>query len=151
ELTTVVQLNTTGARTFNEFRVAWQRGRVTRSQQPGQALFPAVRVDFTDGTGLQLGSDPLAHANGLDQDGVEVTDDFTWSAGTHTLTAGTHNEFFRFNSLFIPNLDGSYRFSSIDNLRAGFAQAFSRTFSNTSDPRQAAAFSVRQLGLYLGD
>ncbi|HEU5256949.1 MAG TPA: hypothetical protein VFU28_13230, partial [Vicinamibacterales bacterium] len=77
--------------------------------------------------------------------------DVTWVRGAHTFTVGTHDEFSHFETLFIQNLYGSYEFSNVDNLRAGVAQSFARTFSNTSDSRQAYQVTVRQLGAYAGD
>ena len=132
----VAQLDSTARRALNELRVGWQRDRILRSPHPGSAPFPAVRVDFPDGSNLRLGSDATSQANSTNQDVIELTDDFTWVRGAHTFTVGTHDEFSRFATLFIQNLYGSYEFSSIDNLRAGVAQSFLRTFSNTPYPRQ---------------
>jgi hypothetical protein len=147
----VAQLDSTAASLLNEFRVGWQRDRLLRLPHPGSAAFPAVRVDFTDLSNIRLGSDATSQANSTDQDVIELTDDVTWVRGAHTLTVGTHDEFSRFNALFIQNLYGAYEFSSIDNLRAGVAQSFALMFSNTSDPRQAASVAVRQWGAYAGD
>jgi hypothetical protein len=71
--------------------------------------------------------------------------------GKHTITIGTHNEFFKFKNLFIRDNFGAYRFNSLDNFAAGLAQQFDYSFSATSDPRQAAEFSVHQFGFYAGD
>src|SRR6185436_3491091 len=90
-------------------------------------------------------------ANELYQDVVEVTDDYTMHKGKHIITIGTHNEFFKFKNLFIRDNFGTYRFSSLDNFQAGLAQQFDYSFSATSDPRQAAKFSVSQWGFYAGD
>jgi hypothetical protein len=147
----VAQLDSTARGALNELRVGWQRDRILRSPHPGSAPFPAVRVDFPDGSNLRLGSDATSQANSTNQDVIELTDDVTWVRGAHTLTVGTHDEFSRFATLFIQNLYGSYEFSSVDNLRAGVAQSFARTFSNTSDPRQSYSLAVRQWGVYAGD
>jgi hypothetical protein len=147
----VAQLESTARGAFNELRVGWQRDRILRSPHPGSAPFPAVRVDFPDGSNLRLGSDATSQASSTNQDVIELTDDVTWVRGTHTVTVGTHDEFSRFATLFIQNFYGSYEFSNIDNLRAGSAQSFARTFSNTPDPRQAYSLAVRQWGVYAGD
>ena len=131
----MAQLNTTARRAFNELRVGWQRDRILRSPHPGSAPFPAVRVNFPDGSNLRLGSDATSQANSTNQDVIELTDDVTWVRGGHTFTVGTHDEFSRFATLFIQNLVRVLRFLSIDNLRAGVAQSFARTFSNTPDPQ----------------
>ena len=90
-------------------------------------------------------------ANELDQDIVELTDDFTLLKGQHTITIGTHNEFFKFRNLFIRDTFGTYRFTSLDLFEQGLAQQYDRSFSATSDPLQAAQFRVRQWGFYAGD
>ena len=90
-------------------------------------------------------------ANELDQEVIELNDDFTLLRGTHTLTIGTHNEFFTFRNLFIQNLFGAYRFDSLDLLEQGIAQSYDHSFSATGDPLQAARFAVHQFGFYAGD
>jgi hypothetical protein len=141
-------LNSTWSTAFNEFRVTYQRQRDLRN--PGQP-FPHTQVDISGGANVRLGAELSSHQNRLDQDVVEVTDDFTWLKGTHTFTFGTHNEFFKFLNVFVQNFYGQYRFSSIDNFAAGIAQGFNHNFSNTSDPIQPAQFAVRQFGVYVGD
>ena len=122
-----------------------------RSQSHPGRLFPDVQVGLADGSSVRLGSGRTSHANALDQDIIEITDDFTWLRGRHTMTLGTHNELFKFVSVFIDSLYGEYRFSSIENLAAGLAGEFSHTFSNdASDPLNPARFSVRQFGAYAG-
>jgi hypothetical protein len=147
----VAQFDSTFRAATNELRVGWLRDRLLRSPHAGSAPFPAVRVDFPDGSNLRLGSDATSQANSTDQDVIEFTDDVTWVRGAHTFTVGTHDEFPQVTTLFIQNFYGSYEFSSIDNLRAGVAQSFARTLSNTSDPRQAYSVDVRQWGVYAGD
>ena len=83
-------------------------------------------------------------ANELDQDIVEINDDFTLIEGRHTITLGTHNEFFKFRNLFIRDNFGTYTFDSLDCFEQGLAQQYDYSFSATSDPMQPAAFRVRQ-------
>jgi hypothetical protein len=147
----VAQLNSSFGSIFNEFRITYQRERNIRGDQAGQVLFPEVRVDFPSGNYVYLGSEYSSQANKLNQDIIELTDDFTMVKGSHTISIGTHNEFYKFYNLFIQYLYGGYRFSSIANFQAGIAQAFNHNFSKTSDPREAANFSVRQFGFYAGD
>jgi hypothetical protein len=151
-LSSVAQLNTTlHNNAFNEFRITYSRERNVRGDQPGYQAFPEVRVDLPDGNYVYLGSEYSSQANKLNQDIVEVTDDLTLIKGQHTFSIGTHNEFYKFYNLFIQNLYGSYRFSSIANFQAGIAQSYSHNFSNTSDPLQSAEFGVHQFGFYAGD
>jgi len=146
--TTVGQLNSRFGTAVNEFRVSYQRIRDARDTLD---RFPRVRVRLSDGNTVDLGTEASSQANELDQDVWEVHDDYTLVRGAHTYTFGSHNEFFKFRNLFIQNLYGNYEFSSIDKFQQGLAQAYSHGFSQTSDPRQAAAFNVYQFGLYAGD
>jgi hypothetical protein len=145
---TVAQLNSTFGAGVNELRLTYQR---LRTVSDGPTRFPQVIVDLADGSQVRAGRENFRMANELDQDILELTDDFTFIRGNHNLTVGTHNEFFKFRNLFIRDNMGSYRFSSLDNLEAGFAQQFDYSFSATSDPLQAARFKVNQLGFYVGD
>jgi hypothetical protein len=144
---TVGQLNSTFGSFVNELRVTYQR---IRDNRDGPTRFPAVTV--RSGTGRILaGRENFSTANRLDQDVVELTNDLTMVRGKHTYTFGTHNEFFKFDNLFIRDNFGNYEFASVNDLDRGVAQGFSYSFSATDDPQQSAKFSVNQLGFYAGD
>ena len=118
---TVGQLNSTFGTGVNELRVAYTRVRDRRGAQPfEQKPFPQVTVDAAPAARR---SSPAARtfstANELDQDIVELTDDVHDGQGQAHLTVGTHNEFFKFRNLFIRDNFGTYRFSSLDQLRGG--------------------------------
>jgi hypothetical protein len=144
----VVQLNSTFGTSVNEFRLAYT---TIRDQRDGGTSFPATRVDIDGTTSVVFGRETFSTANELDQDVIELTNDFTMPKGKHLITIGTHNEFFQFRNLFIRDNFGSYRFSSVDNFNAGVAQQYDYSFSATSDPKQAAKFKVNQIGFYVGD
>lgn len=144
----VAQLNSTFGSAVNELRLAYT---TVRDQRDGSTNFPATRVDIDATTSVVFGRETFSTANALDQDVIELTNDFTFPKGKHLITIGTHNEFFKFRNLFIRDNFGSYRFSSVANFQAGLAQQFDHSFSATSDPKQAAAFKVNQIGFYVGD
>lgn len=144
----VAQLNSNFGTSFNELRVTVQR---VRDKRNGVSEFPQVLVDISGGGQLRAGRENFSTANELDQDIIELTDDFTWQRGNHLFTFGTHNEFFKFRNLFIRDNFGTYRFSSLDNFQAGLAQQYDYSFSATSNPQQAARFKVNQFGFYVGD
>ena len=151
-LSSVVQLNSSFGRLFNEFRVTYQRERNLRGGQPGNPAFPQVRVDLSGGRYVQFGTEYSSQANALNQDIVQISDDITWVRGQHTFSFGTQNELYKFYNLFIQNLYGQYRFSSIANFQAGIAGGYSHYFSNDpNNPNKAADWSVQQFGVYVGD
>ena len=148
---TVVQLNSTFGTAVNEARFTLQKIQDRRGGQPFEANpFPFVQVNLSSGT-VRAGRENFSTANELDQDVYELSDDFTWLRGRHTLTIGTKNEFFKFRNLFIRNSFGRYEFGSLDLFEQGLAQSYEYDYSLTGDPLQAARFQVRQFGFYAGD
>jgi hypothetical protein len=148
----VTQLNSAFGRAVNEFRVTYQRQRDRRGGQPDRPAFPFVRVfGLTGNASVRAGTENFSTANELDVDVLELTNDFTWLRGNHTITIGTHNEFFDFRNLFIRDLYGNYTFDNLNLFEQGLAQSYDHSFSNTSDPLEAATFGVQQWGFYAGD
>lgn len=147
---TVGQLNSTLGSAFNELRVTYQQIRDFRNNPRTQKPFPQVKVTLSDNSSIFAGTEEFSTANELDQDVIELTDDVTLVRGKHTITVGTHNEFYKFRNLFIRDNYGYYQFASLDLLEQGLAQSYDYSFG-TNDPEFAARFSVRQFGLYAGD
>jgi outer membrane receptor for ferrienterochelin and colicin len=154
---TVLQVNSVfGASSFNTGRVGYQTIKDTRAVP---SPFPSVYIcnsPNTNCTGsntwtMMAGTERSSGANGLDQNILEVTDDFTLLKGNHTITIGTHNEFFDFKNLFIQDVTGTYFFSSVDNFDKGIAGRYQVKFANGSDPRRPTQFGAQQLGIYAGD
>lgn len=144
---TVLQVNSTfGSSWFNEGRIGYQTIREERA--PNGGLFPDVTVS-EGGLNVYAGVNRFSQANALDQDILEITDDATLLAGSHTITLGTHNELFKFRNLFLDALYGAYTFNSLADLEAGRASVYAVGFSNTS--KNDVEFNVRQYGLYGGD
>ena len=150
----VVQLNSTFGNAVNEFRVAYTRIRDRRGPQPFETKpFPRVSVRMNiPGTNITLsaGREAFSTANELDQDIIELHDDYTVLKGQHTVTIGTHNEFFQFRNLFIRDNFGTYTFNTLDFFEQGLAQAFDYSFPTNAE-KPDANFGVRTLGFYIGD
>ncbi|SMG29170.1 TonB-dependent receptor [Sphingobacterium psychroaquaticum] len=129
-------------------------------------LFPRVAIRTSNGT-YNLGTDAVANVNQLDQDIFTLTNNLTWYKGVHTVTFGTHNEFYKVYNGYINNSNGAYTFSdspatdinpvtgvaytAIENFARGKASSYAHQYSNTDDPRQGAKFSAMQLGFYVQD
>jgi Carboxypeptidase regulatory-like domain len=149
---TVGQLTSRFGAAVNEARVAYTRVREQRGTQPCcPNPFPNVTVNLLGTVQARAGIETFSGANQLDQDIVEITDDYTKVMGRHQITLGTHNEFFKFRNLFIRDFYGNYTFTSLANFESGAAQNFSHSFSATSDPLQPAKFGVNHMGFYAGD
>ena len=149
----VAAVNSTfGSNKFNEFRLTYQ---TVEDRRPPVSTFPWIEVeDLNRDLGFfeefEAGSEPFSVRNALDQNVIELTDNFTWLMGNHTLTIGTHNEFFNFDNLFIQNAFGAYEYRDMAAFEAGLARRYRWTFVN---PGQSASqkFDVNQWGFYGGD
>ena len=64
---------------------------------------------------MELGTERNSAANALDQDIFTLEDNLIWNKGNHTITLGTHNEFFHMKNLYITNIYGSYVYNSLDD------------------------------------
>ncbi|MDA8018417.1 MAG: carboxypeptidase regulatory-like domain-containing protein [Thermoanaerobaculia bacterium] len=152
---TVLQLDTIfSSNAYNSARIAIQSIEDRRSPANG-IDFPWVEIEDVDGDGptdveFEAGTEAFSTFNELDQDILEIHNDFTWLKGDHTITIGTHNEFFEFRNLFIQNGFGSYEFADLDAFEAGIARRYHYTFPNPGqDPN--ARFDISQYGVYFGD
>ncbi len=147
----VLQLNSTFGSAVNEFRVAYTRVRDRRGAQPFESTpFPRTTVRLQSGIDIAVGREAFSTANELDQDIIELHDDYTVLKGRHTITIGTHNEFFKFRNLFIRDAFGTYTFNSLDFFEQGLAQQFDHSFG-TDPATKGSEFAVRTLGFYVGD
>jgi len=164
---TVAQLNSVlGSDKFNELRVTYQTVADRRGPRNG-INFPWIEIEnavLEAGENLPIGdpgrrfdlefeagTEPFSTRNSIDQDVLEITNDFTLVRGGHTITLGTHNELFSFDNLFIQNAFGAYEFSTLDDF---LLDRPARRFNFTEvAPGQAdrQTFDVNQIGLYASD
>ena len=85
-----------------------------RDKRDPSGAFPMISISNVGGGSVNFGCERSSAANGLDQDIFTVTDNFTWYNGNHTITLGTHNEFYKFGNLFIQDYYGTYYFDNPD-------------------------------------
>ena len=76
--------------------------------------FPYVTIEDGDGS-IRFGSEQFSTANQLDQKIFTITNNLKLYKGKHTITLGTHNEFYSIYNLFIRQNFGSYRFGSLND------------------------------------
>lgn len=143
---------------FNEFRLAYTRVRDFREVM-GQSL-PYVKINLENSRSIEMGTERYSPANKLDQDIWALTNNTTWNKGNHTITFGTHNEFFKMSNLFIRENYGSYVYNSLnDFLSIGTANEaapyeYNYSFSRediTGSKSWAPSFKAMQLGFYAQD
>ncbi len=118
--------------------------------------FPYVIIGDGPGT-IEFGSEQFSTANALDQDIFTITDNFKIYNNNHTITIGTHNEFYSIYNLFIRQNYGVYEYDNLDAfLNDSGADEYFRSYSLVDDitgdgSAAAAEFSAMQLGLYAQD
>lgn len=104
---------------------------------------------------LSFGNEPFnGNNNQVINDVYTFTDNFSYFAGKHTVTAGVNYEYQKVGNMFMPGSQGYYVFGSLDDFTNNRApKLFSINYSLV--PGQDAVFSanlkVAQLGLYLQD
>ncbi len=129
---------------------------VVDDRDPIGGDFP--RVGINDGLGfISFGSEPFSTGNKLEQSTLTITDNFSIFKGKHTITLGTHNEFYSTYNLFIRQNYGEYQFGSVDEFLSGapsndYSRSYSLVDNVTGDGSAAAAdFTGMQLGFYVQD
>ena len=142
----------------NEFRASYVSVRDKRN--PGDP-FPLISIDLGSGNKISMGNDRSSMANSLNQDILSITDNFTWLKGNHSITIGTHNEFYQFENLFTQDLYGSYYFTdkndngtALDEFLEGKVNQFRFQQANidvTGRADWAPKFGAGQVGFYIQD
>lgn len=101
-----------------------------------------------------IGTEYSSGANFLDQDIWTLEDNLTYSAGNHTLTLGTHNEFYKMKNLFIQASNGSWYYNSLQDFINDNPYKFSYNYSDTDltgTTKWAGVVEAAQFGFYLQD
>jgi len=79
-------------------------------------LFPTVNI-FDGSADIQLGNEPFSTSNKLEQRIYTLTNDFNLFLGNHTITFGTHNEYYDIANQFIPFNTGWYFYNSLEDFK----------------------------------
>lgn len=138
----------------NEFQVGMIRQRFDRASAVKE---PQITIDLVPSpvvTGstvtLRAGTDSSSHLNQLDQDVLELRNDFTFPLGNgHLVTLGARAETYKIRNLFWGNAFGSWRFASLDALEAGTPTAYGVEVAVGADP--TARFKTANMSFYLQD
>ncbi len=139
---------------FNEARVVYTAIRDSRDV-PTQR-FPSVTLslpydDDRSGFGtINAGVERFSQANALDQDLIEITNNFTYILGDHELTIGTSNQIFTFDNLFVQDAFGTYTFRGIDDLIDGNPFDYRHSYLLPGGS-PTANFTGMQFGFYAQD
>ncbi|MDP2724124.1 MAG: carboxypeptidase regulatory-like domain-containing protein [Bacteroidales bacterium] len=105
-------------------------------------------------TAVNIGTEYYSGANLLNQDIYTIEDNLSWYKGNHTITFGTHNEFYKMHNLFIPASNGAYSYNSLNEFMHDSAYQFAYQYSDydlTGSYKWAATVKAGQFGLYAQD
>ncbi len=160
----IAELNSTfGNKYSNSFTIGYSGFRDFREQGGGGTPpnFPTVDILGPNGSNLvSFGPDPFTPNNRLDQDIIQLNDNFNVYLPNNTLTFGTANEFFKFTNVFTQQITGVYQYSSIqsfiDNVTAPAttnapSQYLLQYSAVAGDPAPGAIWNAMQLGFYAQD
>ncbi len=160
--TVVAQLfSQIGGTWSNEALITFQSIRDRRAPAP-EYLYSTIVVDnpddaVDDGATVRFGAERFSHANELDQDIFQLTDNLTGSFGNHRATFGINFESWGFRNLFADRSLGQYDFDSIEDFENGTADFYALRilhpdFATGSTIADAAGeFTYQKLGLYAQD
>lgn len=156
----VAELNSNiGSGVYNELRASYNRIRDSRDVPYQGPLFWIKNVANEDNTrsniAINIGTEYSSGANFLDQDVYLLEDNLSWYKGRHTITLGTHNEFFKMRNLFIQSVTGEWVYNSLDDFMNDAPNQFVFKCTNPAitngDLRWTPIIKAGQLGLYLQD
>lgn len=103
---------------------------------------------------IGIGTDYSSGVNFLNQDIWTLEDNLSWYVGNHTLTFGTHNEFYNMKNGFIQAAFGEYIYNDITDFFNDNTSSFVWKYSDpeiTGTTRWATPFKAGQFGVYVQD
>ena len=133
--------------------------KISTTKAHAGAQFPFVDIaGFTPGSKnnyLSFGNEPFnGNYNIVINDVYTATDNFSYFAGKHTLTAGVSYEFQKVGNGFMPGNQGYYAYGSLDDFLNNRApKIFALTYSLIPGQESviSANLKVGQLGAYVQD
>ncbi|HTJ51678.1 MAG TPA: carboxypeptidase regulatory-like domain-containing protein [Cyclobacteriaceae bacterium] len=162
-----VELNSTlgGGKYSNNLVAGFSAFRDFRENAGGKSVpsFPLVDILGPNGQNMtSFGPDPFTPNNKLDQNVIQLNDNFSIYMKNHTVTLGTANEYYHFNNVFTQVINGVYRYNSIADFIADADPSTTATARPASYTTQyvavkggpdatAAKWSAMQLGFFAQD
>ncbi|HEY9045906.1 MAG TPA: TonB-dependent receptor [Ohtaekwangia sp.] len=154
-----------GGKYSNNLVAGFSSFRDFRENAGGLAVpdFPLVDILGPNGQNMTtFGPDPFTKNNKLDQNVIQLNDNFNIYLKNHTVTVGTANELYTFNNVFTQVVNGVYRYNSLADFYADADPATTTTARPAQYTTQyvavpggpsatAAKWSALQLGFFAQD
>lgn len=142
---------------YNELRAS---ATFVRDHREVPYLAPSVMINGVLGSDgkskntVYIGTEYSSGANVLDQDVYSVEDNLSYYLGKHTLTFGTHNEFYRIRNLFLQGAAGDWAYNSLEDFMNDAPYRFRTAYTDpdvVGSTRFAPSLKAGQFGLYAQD
>jgi hypothetical protein len=123
----------------------------------GSTIFPQIQINGIGAGHALLGSNREAGVFNMRQKTIEFTDNFKFFSGNHTVSIGTHNEFYKIDYNFINSWNGRFDYSSVANFLADNPSRMRAIYNPTDNTRDAnlnsspAKFNIALTSLYAQD
>jgi hypothetical protein len=100
---------------------------------------------------IQSGGEEFSHANELDQNIYELTNNFSIPLGLHRLTVGARWEIYKVRNLFGQNTFGRWQFDNQADFAAGVVEQYQIRFGLPGSNGGESRFTAGQFALYAQD
>lgn len=117
---------------------------------------PQIQIASNGGT-IFLGTDREASIFDMKQKVFEITDNFTWFKGNHTITVGTHNELYSIQYGFVNSWNGRVDYGSVNDFLNNNPSRVRTNYNYTNNDRDyilnnpPAKFNVNLYSAYVQD
>jgi len=144
-----MEINSRSSNWANRFFASYTIFRDFR--EPFSAPFPTIEIGEGGSTYTTLGHEPFSIENVLDQDVLQITNNFSYFAGNHVITLGANFELFSFFNFFNIFYHGVVEFPTLIDFFNATDTSFAFGDLIGSGPFKGEEIDVGQFSIYAQD